>query len=289
MAAAQPPRFTLAIVRLDGRLVPFATYDKGNWERAWPEPDEATHGTPTIDNTPSVWRRYRERMPRVWRVWPTSGASRIEAHVKAVEIVEAHCQSQLALSTNLPTVKGDHFSKLGVAIDSNLPIGTIEGVRRSNLVWRAAQRVVAADFARLEAAKAAADPAQLVRESPPPAPQITALYRERKSPDSAMYFVAEKKYRTARFPSDPGCAALTIMTGWLTGTAGTLTLRDPKVFLTDCDAKEARMGLPLAALRVLDQLFWVLQEHGYEDETYLVAEVGPTEVRYPIQVNGGGC
>jgi hypothetical protein len=36
-------------------------------------------------------------------------------------------------------------------------------------------------------------------------------------------------------------------------------------------------------------LFWVLQEHGYEDETYLIADFGQTEIRYPIEVNGGGC
>jgi hypothetical protein len=36
-ASAQSERFTLAIVRLDGRLVPFAAYDRSRWERAWPE------------------------------------------------------------------------------------------------------------------------------------------------------------------------------------------------------------------------------------------------------------
>jgi hypothetical protein len=40
---------------------------------------------------------------------------------------------------------------------------------------------------------------------------------------------------------------------------------------------------------VSDLAFWVLQEHGYEDETYLIAEIGPADVRYPITVNGGGC
>ena len=41
-AGAQSERFALAIVRLDGRIVPFAAYDGGRWERAWPEADEAT-------------------------------------------------------------------------------------------------------------------------------------------------------------------------------------------------------------------------------------------------------
>ena len=281
-ASAQSERFTLAIVRFDGRIVPFAAYDRSRWERAWPEADEATDGTPTIENTPSVWRRRGDRVPNVWRVWPSSGASRIEAHVKGVEIVDAHCQGQVALATDLPEAKGEHPLKFGVAVDSNLPIGSIEEVRRSDVVWRTAEQAVVANFSRLEAAKAQADQVRLLPESPAPVVQITELYREAKSPRSPMYFVAEKKYRTARFPQDPGCAALTIMTGWLVPTdAGALTLRDPKVFLTDCDAKGVRTALPLAALHVSGQLFWVLQEHGYEDETYVIAEIGPSEFDTP--------
>lgn len=289
-ASAQSESFTLAIVRLDGRIVPFAAYDGRRWELAWPQADEATSSTPTVDNIPSVWRRRGDHVPNFWPVWPSSGASRIEAHITGVEIVEAHCQRQVALVTNLPEAKGKHPFKFGVAIDSNLPIGSIEEVRRSDVLWRTAEQAVVANFASLEAAKAQAAHVQLLPEKPAPVAQITALYREAKSPNSPMYFVAEKKYRTPRFPQDPGCPALTMMTGWLVPTdAGTLTLRDPKIFLTNCDAKEARTGLPLAAFRISDQLFWVLQEHGYEDETYLIAEIRQSEVRYPIEFNGGGC
>jgi hypothetical protein len=66
-----------------------------------------------------------------------------------------------------------------------------------------------------------------------------------------------------------------MITGWLVPTDdGTFTLLDSKVFLTDCDAKEVRTGVPPAAFRVSGQLFWVLQEHGYEDETYLIFTIG---------------
>jgi hypothetical protein len=105
-----------------------------------------------------------------------------------------------------------------------------------------------------------------------------------------MYFAAEKRYRTARDPHDRDCGALTIMTGWLVLTqAQTWALWNPKVVVTDCDAKEARTGWPLASFQVSGRLFWVLQDHGWEDERYIVAEIGPTAVRYPIQVNGGSC
>ena len=106
-----------------------------------------------------------------------------------------------------------------------------------------------------------------------------------------MYFVAEKKYRTARSPQDTQCTAVTIMTGWLVPTDDEhpYTVLDPKVFLTDCDAKEVRMAVPLGAFRVSNQLYWVIQEHGYEDESYLIVELRQSGIRYPIEVNGGGC
>ncbi len=71
--------------------------------------------------------------------------------------------------------------------------------------------------------------------------------------------------------------------------ADSLAIQDPKVFVTDCDAKEARTALPLAAVRVAGRLFWVMEEDGYEDERYVIAEIRPTGVQYAIKVNGGGC
>ena len=89
----EPQRFTLAIVRVDGRLVPFAAYDDGRWEKAWPEADdEEPRGTPSLDKVPSVWRKRGDTVPGVWQVWsrlawvpsrPTSKVSTTSAHSAA--------------------------------------------------------------------------------------------------------------------------------------------------------------------------------------------------------------
>jgi hypothetical protein len=293
LQAVQPARFTLAIVRLDGRLVPFAAYDGRRWERPWPEADEAFKGAPTIDEVPNIWRTRGEPAPRVWRVTPVSGAPLREARVTGADVVDAHCLKQVALTTNLPAtepVKDEHGTKFGVAVDSDLPIGAVQAISRSDAAWSSAERVVVANFDALEAARALAAREQVVRESPTPLPQMTHLYSENKAPRSPMYFIAEKKYKTARAPQTAECGAATIVTGWLmVDGAGTVLLREADVFLTDCDAKGVRRGLPLGAFRVATQLFWVLQEHGYEDETYRVAEIGPAGITYPITFLGGGC
>jgi hypothetical protein len=288
-AAAQPQRFTLGVVRLDGRIVPFAAYDGGRWEKAWPEANEATDIT-TIDTVPSVWLRRGDRVPSVWRVWPATGGPPIQARVSGIENVEAHCSVQVALRTNLPGAKAEHPRKFGIAVDSSsVPIGAVEEVRRSDPMRAAAERTVLAGFTRLETAQATGSGEQLPRETPAPAVQIVALHRETTSP-SPVYFIAVRTYRTARNPRDPQCSARTMMTGWLMPTtAGTFTLIDPTVFLTDCDRKEVITGLPLAALRVSRQRFWVLQQHGYEGEAYVIAEIRQSGIRYPIEASGGGC
>jgi len=289
-AAAQGQRFTVAIVRSDGALVPFAAYGAGRWERAWPEADEATDIT-AIDSVPSVWRRRGGRVPNIWRVWPASGGAPIQARVGGIEVVEAHCSGQVALKTNLPKTKAQHPLKFGIAIDSaSIPVSAVEEIHRSDAAWAAAERAALASFSQLEAAQATKDRGRLPRETPAPVAQITALYRPMRAPRSPMYFVAEKKYSTARSPQDAQCTAVTIMTGWLVPMdSGTYAVLDPKVFLTDCDAKEVRTAVPLGAFRVSNQPYWVLQEHGYEDESYLIAELRQSVIRYPIEVNGGGC
>ena len=167
-AAAQDQRFTVAIVRPDGGLVPFAAYDAGRWERAWPEADEAT-GITAIDSVPSVWRRRGGHVPTVWRVWPASGGTPIQARVGGIEVVEAHCSGQVALKTNLPKTKAEHPLKFGIALDSSsVPVGAVEEVRRSDSIWATAERAVLASFSRLETAQATRTGDQLPRETPVP-------------------------------------------------------------------------------------------------------------------------
>jgi hypothetical protein len=238
-----------------------------------------------------VWRKRGEAVPTSWRVWPLSGGKAIQARVSGVAIVATHCQRQIALTTGLPPRKdSDDSQKMGVAIDSDLPLGAIASVTAPDAAWAAAAQAVGASFDRLELAKALATGEVVARETPAPVARITALFRDVTSPNSPLYFIAEKVFRGPRYPQDPTCAARTIVTGWLTRIgAGPFTLRDPAVFLTNCDAKIARIGRPLAALHAGDRLFWVLLQRGYESEAYAVADIGPDEIRYPISVPGGGC
>ncbi len=291
VAVADANRFVLAIVRPDGRLVPIAAYDAGRWQHAWPEPDENRRDAVTFENIPSIWRKRGEHVPRTWKVWPASAAKPMTAHVKGAERVDTHCLSQPALATDLAAIKAPPPPKLGVAVDSDVPLIAIEEVKHADPKWRVAERAVLPRFSKLETAQGRTDHQQPGRDPSAPIARLTALYTQADAPLSPMYFVAEKHYGTAQT-----CAPLTIITGWLipnhadaNANANAVALRATKVFLTDCDAKEAHVGRPLAAVEVGGQLFWLVQDHEYEGERYIIDEIRQTGVRQVMQFYGGGC
>jgi hypothetical protein len=70
---------------------------------------------------------------------------------------------------------------------------------------------------------------------------------------------------------------------------GSFRVLKPNVMLIPWEETESDTVLPLAAFRVGQTLFWVVEIHGYEDERYVIAELSATGVRYPLTFNGGGC
>ncbi|HEU4689378.1 MAG TPA: hypothetical protein VFS23_13480 [Vicinamibacterales bacterium] len=288
--SAEPTSFTLAIARLDGRLVPFATFDNGEWDKPWPEADQASKSPLVIDAIPSIWLKRGERVPTSWTVWPSSGTRSVRTRVRGVEAVNAHCQRQVALATDLAPIKGDDHSKRGIAVDTDLVIGGVEEVPASDAQRRAAERSILASFDRLELQESLRSGVSLMVESPAPSVRIVVLYRERGQVRSPMYFVAEKAYKNGRPQAGTGCPDRTVLTGWLLpDRTGQLSLKDHDIFFTDCDGKGIRTAQALAALHVSDRSFWILQEHGYEDETFVVVEITADGVHRQREAAGGGC
>ena len=307
-AASEPPSSVVAIVRTDGRLVPFAAWNGTSWERAWPAADEAIPArinvetglpAPTdVDAVPSIWSRREERVPRNWSVRPAAGGRPIRARVRGAEIVVAHCGGQVALATDLPdpTADDDALFRLGlegrsgVAVAGPTRIIAIEEVPRSNPLWNEALRIVRAGFDAREKAKAESGPGKLPRYEPTPPVQLVTLRRQAGSTNAPLYFESERSYPTGPFFADRTCPTKTLMSGWLVRpTTGRLALLDPQVFVTDCDEKEKNTLYPLGAVRAGGRSFWVMQEHGWEDESFVLLDVGPSHVQQVMKVEGGGC
>ncbi len=307
-APSAPPTFVVAIVRTDGRLVPFAGWNGTGWERVWPGADEAIPpridvetGLPApaeIDAVPSVWSKRGEPVPPAWRVRPAAGGRLIRARVRGAEIVAAHCGGQVALATDLPdpTANEEELFRIGLegrfglAVDGPSAAIAIEHVSRAAPLWKEARQVVRAGFDAREKAKAEVSGRPLPRYQPTPPVQLLSLRRQAGAPRAPLYFEAERSYPTGPFFADTTCPTRSVMSGWLVRSdAGALTLLDPKVFVTDCDGKETNTLFPLGAVRAGTRSYWVMQEHGWEDETFVLLEVGPSHVKEVMRVEGGGC
>jgi hypothetical protein len=148
---------------------------------------------------------------------------------------------------------------LGVAIEAtaDLParsLHDIAKVARGDPRWTAVERLVALP--------------------------ISTLYRDANDARSPTYVVAERRHD----------GRLTMLTAWvIPDAAGRLRLRARTVIETHEEPKELRIAVPLAALHLSGQAFWILQQLGYEDERWIIAEIRPTAVRHVLEVDGGGC
>lgn len=293
-AVASRP-LAVAIVRTDGRVVPFGAWNGMAWERAWPEIFAEPITSAALDE---AWSRRGTELPRLWRVWPASGGGPVATRATGVELVEAHCETQVALKADFPDPKQRDpdlegvEGRFGIAVDGTAaPVRAIQRLRRSHSLWTQALQVVRSGFDARENSEAQARNRQLPRQQPPPPVQLKELYGEAGSPASPLYFVAERTFATGPFVAEVPCPWRTEMSGWLAPAGGGgLALLDPRVLVTSCGHGKDGVSLyPLGALRLGTRSFWVVQEHGWEDETYVILEVGPAEVKRAFAVAGGGC
>jgi hypothetical protein len=190
--ARAPQRFEIAVVRLDGRLVPFAAYAQGQWQEAWPSASRSDDEPKRIEDVASIWRQRNEKVPGVWRVWPQSGAAVIETHVKGIEVVEAHCVGQVALGTDLPALKEEHPLKFGVAVDTSLTLRPLLDIKQSEALWKTAEHAVTEKFTQLEREKIDGKTPRLSydptpSEAPQPAIVLDRLIGDRTSPGSPLF------------------------------------------------------------------------------------------------------
>jgi hypothetical protein len=289
--SAQPARrtsqqFEIAVVRIDGALIPLASYDREQWSQAWPD----AWNYPGLR---SIWTRRGEAVPDRWHVLPLSGTNPIDGRVTGRGRVHAHCLDVPALLTDLPKAPWPSNSSpvptFGIATHGEVHVTTVDRLKDSSEAWRRAERIVLADFDRREAAQREKQEAPLV-ETPAPQARLKAVYQEKDSASSPLYFVAQKVY--GRGPiGDPGCGPQTVITGWLLPMPdGSHRLFAVKVFLTDCDQKELSTLVPTAKITTASsRSFWIAGEFGYEDESNVIFEIEPLVIRRVLQTSAGGC
>lgn len=287
-----PAGFLVAVLRADGALVPFAQYGNGGFYNPWPKPQPCQGCTDEIyphslGGLPKPWFVQGGRMPRRWYFRSPNGALTVLKALKIAE-VENHSQKNWAVRTDFPhePVKSSHHRNVGVAITANIRIESmIESKPEPDGLTSFIQEVFDAEETEKIERLATDDPlgtASLFRFGLPEsaaerkrAEKKTKFYRS-ESPingEYLYYFQARKEYEIPRLANS---GHVSLFSGWASVEArqgGQLGLIRSEIVFTDTDMKGPTTSLPLGILKLSGRTFIFVEEHGWEDESYVVLEL----------------
>jgi len=292
-----PSPLTLGVLRRDGLLAPFASYDGDDWSAPWPEPGQASALPISLDAIPRKWWGAAGRdVP--WTAWLTGGTTRPLKLVSPV-VIPVFCSTRLAIKTDY---RGGAFERLeptvpkdGLAIGGTASLLPIETVPRDSADARDALRLITDDFNKEEKLAALRFtrwkhpvPEGARREVPI---EIEAFYRTsdktHRGAWTTKYVEAVRKFPPG--PKDQGCGLITYARAWIHQQAGGKPRVDLGARVTYCDRADVSFMLPFGRLLLRDDVYWVYQTSSWRDELYTVAHVTPKEVRPVVTVSGGLC
>lgn len=292
-------KFALAVLRRDGGVVPFATYEGRRWRARWPAEIRNIELPISLDDVPEDWWGF-EPAPRTMTIW-RDGARAGSVNLTGVSITRPMCEPRITLksdhkpSTAPPPPFEMPYPKDGLLTSGALAIERVEAVERGSADWNRIVIAIKRQFDREEtaAARAFTNWVHPVNEDQRKLMQIAveALYRgPTGDPKWTAYYVeAVRQYPPGRQDKD-GCGLATFGHGWvLVGDKD----RDIKVRIsakvTYCDRKGVGYMLPFGLIRANEKVYWIYQFSGFEEEWYEIAE--PTEggIRSHVAYRVGAC
>lgn len=305
-AGDQRPPFTLGVLRQDGILIPFATFD-GGWKNYWPLPRVAFDVPIALDDVSKDW--WPEKRPQTaWTLWLRSGETR-PLKVTAPTWVRAQCQSHVGLRTDfkpagpLPPPDATPYPKEGLA--TSVAPGVEPGIEpiavldESAQDWRWMLDYLTKHFPDLENQAIRRlggwQHPYTIKERAHVPVVLEVLYRTPDARPGAFifYFEAVRRYpeKQPKPPAEPPCDVLTYAWGWVRlSPDGDI---EATVFgeVTDCYRWNVSFVFPLGAMRARDgRALWVVQSSSWQGETYYIIELlPPAKPNVLWQTPGGWC
>jgi len=290
-AADLPPvAFSVGILRRDGAMIPFATFDGRRWRNDWPGPNPSVSVPINLSNVPKKWWGPPGRRD-VWQAW-ISGAER-EVHVTEPEWIAVHCQQRVALKTDYradaaaPPADQQPYPKDGLVISPPHPIEKVEVLSPGDSAAQPVASVLRDAFNRAERetiSRAKGSLSWKPREDVEPT--IEAVYAFGSAP--RFYYV--EAIRPHNQKGDAGdCSALAFGTGWFVGDGDRVRPVVMFVDLLSCDRAGASYMWPFGVVRSASDLFWIAQFSGWDHERYTILELMPKAIDVVLNVWGGGC
>lgn len=300
--AAASGRFTLAVLRRDGILIPFATYSGRYWFNYWPTPGLEAEVPLSVDLvTKGDWPDKKPVL--TWTAWPTTGESRAVT-VQKPAWIPAHCMMNFGLQTDYksqgpaPPIEVQPYPKDGLATDGDIRIERVEVLDEKARDWKAVIGQVTREVNEEENKRVReystwwAHPSSTAERAATPL-RLDVLCRTpgAEAGASAYYFEGSKRYPNPKMKvGGKSCDIITFVSGWfLTAAKGEGGTRIVHATLTDCRMEGMVYALPLGAFRIKNSLLWAVQMSGWGFERYDVVGVGRSKIKSQRETPGGWC
>lgn len=306
-AAAASGDFSLAVLRRDGILIPFATYT-GRWQVAWPGSDNKVPLPISLADIPKTW--WGPLSPTApWKAWLTDETTRPVTLQKPVH-VPIFCGAHLAIATDYRGAvsaedRGPTVPKDGLATAGDV---TILPITQISVNAPDATRMIAAITEKFNEEEQLAVK-NFINWYHPYGPfarsrfpiTLEAFYRAVDGPPGAQfrtnYIEAVRRFPAGSF--DEGCGLITFVRGWVTELPNKEPVINLGARVTYCDRADVSFMQPFGRIQVPraggrgraagPDAYWVYQTSSWRDEFYSVARVTAEEVRPVLVVAGGGC
>jgi hypothetical protein len=301
--ASPPDRGTLAVLRRDGILVPFAAFKGTEWSMPWPADRRGREVPIGLDDVPDSW--WGGKPPTGWHVRLASGANRPIAP-QSLKQFPVFCQMRLGIGTDyrssepLPSGPVAPFPKDGLAVTSGVDLLPIEIVAHASpeasqlalTLAREFQDVEDRTIANVQTGSGWRHPFKKAEREKLPV-RIEAWYRApiEEPGSTASYIEAVRAYPPRE--GDAGCGLETLFSGWIVHDERQAKPRaELSAKITYCDRVGGMYMLPFGRIRLNDRHFWVFQFSGYEEEWYEVVRILPRSVKFEAEFFAGsrrGC
>lgn len=292
-ASAQQPTVGVGLIRPDGILVPVAVLDAGTWIDPWPGPTRDMQLNRMIESVPSFWRQRKQQVPKTWHV--AAGGPSSQVTVLTHVVFEEHCEPQVGLLTDAPR-STDDVHRRRLALTRTMPIVGPVTIEPGDSEWRELVARARLDITRLEPEAIARKEEQTGRKSAlePVAERnaitFTRLSGHRGNGIRTLYFEAARRYKKRIFEGiglEPSALAAS---GWIQMRDGSApAVVESRADITDSDFKGIERVTPLGILPIDDGAYWMVTEHGWENEEFTILRVTLGRLSRVMTRHIGGC
>jgi hypothetical protein len=292
-APAEP--FVAGVLRRDGNVIPFTSFNGKDWDAEWPAGLRDIELPISLDAVPSKWWG-KAGMPGEMTIW-NNGVRKGTLRLNAPALLPVVCTNRLAVKSNygstemVPPLFVQPYPKDGLVVSGTPEVGPIEDVGAGSERTKAAILLLdPVDVAEQRAINQFTEWKHPVRrpERRKVPIEVEALYRAPMEEEgwAAYYVEAVKKY--APGPEDEGCGLVTSASGWIV-TGPSKQWSRVVARITYCDRKGASFFLPLGLIRANGHTYWVSQSSGYDHEFYNVTRPTSKNIRYEVSYPVAAC